>query len=131
MHSSVLSSARLVAFVSTTKADRARAFYRDTLGLNLISEDNFALQFDCGGTVLRVSLAQEVIPAKYTVLGWSVEDLPGTIAAMQKAGVVFERFGFFKQDDLGIWTAPNGDQVAWFKDPDGNLLSLDHHAAAK
>ncbi len=124
--STMLSSGKLTAFVATTNADRARTFYRDTLGLRLVSEDGYALQFDCGGTRLRVSIAPEVTPAKYTVLGWSVEDLRATVLSLQKAGVQFERFGFFKQDDLGIWTAPSGDQVAWFKDPDGNLLSIGH-----
>jgi hypothetical protein len=96
----------------------------------MASEDGFALCFDCGGTALRVTIAQEVTPAKYTVLGWGVEDLKATVLALQKKGIEFERFGFFKQDDLGIWTAPNGDQVAWFKDPDGNLLSIGHSAAS-
>jgi catechol 2,3-dioxygenase-like lactoylglutathione lyase family enzyme len=124
----MLSTEKLVAFVSTTNADRARAFYRDKLGLRLVSEDNFALVFDSGGAPLRVSLAQEVIPAKYTVLGWDVKDLRAAVLNLKKAGIACEIFGFFKQDDLGIWTAPNGDQVAWFKDPDGNLLSVSHHA---
>lgn len=124
----MLSTEKLVAFVSTTNADRARAFYRDKLGLRLVSEDNFALVFDSGGAPLRVSLAQEVIPAKYTVLGWDVKDLRAAVSNLKKAGVTCEIFGFFKQDDLGIWTAPDGDQVAWFKDPDGNLLSVSHHA---
>ncbi|HEV1286576.1 MAG TPA: VOC family protein [Bryobacteraceae bacterium] len=123
----MLSTEKLVAFVSTTNADRARAFYRDKLGLRLVSEDNFALVFDSGGAPLRVSLAQEVIPAKYTVLGWDVKDLRAAVLNLKKAGIACEIFGFFKQDDLGIWTAPNGDQVAWFKDPDGNLLSVSHH----
>ncbi|MGA3187735.1 MAG: VOC family protein [Bryobacteraceae bacterium] len=114
--------------MSTTNADRARAFFRDTLGLRLVSEDGFALVFDSGGAPLRISLAQEVIPAKYTVLGWDVKDIRATVTALKKAGVIFEIFGFFKQDELGIWTAPNGDQVAWFKDPDGNVLSVSHHA---
>ena len=122
----MLSSEKLISFVSTTNADRARSFYRDTLGLRLVSEDGFALRFDCGGSPLRVTIAPEVIPAKYTVLGWSVEDLKATLLSLQKRGVLFERFGFFRQDDLGIWTAPNGDQVAWFKDPDGNVLSIGH-----
>jgi len=126
--STMLSSQKLIAFVSTTNADRARAFYRDTLGLRLISEDGFALRFDCGGTALPVTIAPEVIPAKYTVLGWGVEDLKAAVLSLQKAGVQFERFGFFTQDDLGIWTAPNGDQVAWFRDPDGNLLSIGRSA---
>ena len=123
----MLTSERLVTFVSTTNADRARAFFRDTLGLRLVSEDAFALVFDSGGAPLRVSIAQEVIPAKYTVAGWDVKDLRATVTGLKKAGVIFEIFGFFKQDDLGIWTAPGGDQVAWFKDPDGNVLSVSQH----
>ena len=124
----MLSSEKLIAFVSTTNADRARAFFRDTLKLTLVSEDGFALVFDSGGTHLRVSIAKEVIPAPYTVLGWDVKDIRETVIALKTAGVVFEIFGFFKQDELGIWTAPSGDQVAWFKDPDGNILSVSHHA---
>ena len=120
----MLGSEELVAFVSTTNADRARVFYRDVLGLSLISEDAFALRFDCRGTTLRISIAPEVTPAKYTVLGWAVKDIRASLAALASAGVKFERFGFFKQDELGVWTAPNGDQVAWFKDPEGNLLSI-------
>jgi len=120
----MLGSEELVAFVSTTNADRARVFYRDVLGLSLISEDAFALRFDCRGTTLRISIAPEVTPAKYTVLGWAVKDIRASLAALASAGVKFERFDFFKQDELGVWTAPNGDQVAWFKDPEGNLLSI-------
>jgi len=124
----MLSSEKLVAFVSTTNADHARAFYRDKLGLRLVSEDGFALVFESGGAPLRISLAKEVKPAPYTVLGWDVKDLRTTVANLKKAGITCEIFGFFKQDDLGIWIAPNGDQVAWFKDPDGNVLSVSHHA---
>jgi catechol 2,3-dioxygenase-like lactoylglutathione lyase family enzyme len=124
----LLASEKLVAFVSTTNADHARAFYRDKLGLKLVSEDGFALVFDSGGAPLRVALAKEIKPAQYTVLGWDVKDIRATVEALKKAGVTCEIFGFFKQDDLGIWTAPNGDQVAWFKDPDGNILSVSHHA---
>jgi catechol 2,3-dioxygenase-like lactoylglutathione lyase family enzyme len=124
----MLSSEKLVAFVSTTNADHARAFYRDKLGLRLVSEDNFALVFESNGAPLRVALTKEVKPAQGTVLGWDVKDIRATILDLKKAGVTFEIFGFFKQDDLGIWTAPNGDQVAWFKDPDGNILSVSHHA---
>ena len=116
-----------MAFVSTTNADRARAFFRDTLGLRLVSEDNFALVFDSNGAPLRVALAKEIHPAQYTVLGWMVEDIRATVTQLTKAGVKFEIFGFFKQDELGIWAAPNGDQVAWFKDPDGNILSVSQH----
>jgi len=124
----MLSSEKLVAFVSTTNADHARAFYRDKLGLRLISEDGFALVFESNGAPLRVALAKEVKPIQGTVLGWDVKDIRAAVLDLRKAGVTCEIFGFFKQDDLGIWTAPNGDQVAWFKDPDGNILSVSRHA---
>jgi catechol 2,3-dioxygenase-like lactoylglutathione lyase family enzyme len=123
----MLSNEKLMAFVSTTNADRARAFFRDTLSLRLVSEDNFALVFDSNGAPLRVALAKEVHAAPYTVLGWMVKDIRATVTQLTKAGVKFEIFGFFKQDELGIWAAPGGDQVAWFKDPDGNILSVSQH----
>ena len=121
----MLGSERIVAFVGTRDPGRAKAFYRDTLGLRLVSEDRFALVFDAHGTMLRVSIVPEVAAAKYTVLGWDVADIAATAKDLQKAGVQLERFeGFMKQDELGIWTAPGGARVAWFKDPDGNLLSI-------
>lgn len=126
----MLASEKLMAFVSTANANRARAFYRNMLGLTLVSEDEYALVFDSAGAPLRVALAQEVIPAKYTVLGWQVKDIRETVTALKKAGVIFEIFGFFKQDELGIWTSPSGAQVAWFKDPDGNVLSVSQHEHA-
>ena len=66
-------------------------------------------------------------PAPFTILGWQVTEIEKTVAGLQAKGVAFERFGFFEQDSLGIWTAPTGDKVAWFKDPDGNVLSLSQH----
>lgn len=120
----MLAGQKLVAFVNTANADGARAFYRDVLGLPLVTEDGFALLFDCGGTPLRVAVAPKVTPAPYTVLGWRVEDLRGFVTGLRAKGVRFERFPPMQQDELGIWTAPGGAQVVWFKDPDGNLLSL-------
>jgi catechol 2,3-dioxygenase-like lactoylglutathione lyase family enzyme len=124
----MLSSEKLVAFVSTTNADHARAFYRDKLGLRLVSEDGFALVFDSGGAPLRIALTKEVKPVQGTVLGWDVKDIRTTVTDLKKVGIVCEIFGFFKQDDLGIWTAPDGTQVAWFKDPEGNVLGIAQHA---
>lgn len=120
----MLGSHKLVAFVATRDPVRAKAFYGDTLGLRLISEDQFALMFDAHGTVLRVSIVVELVPAKYTVLGWVVPDIVATVGELKKAGVKLEHFGFKDQDELGIWTAPGGARVAWFKDPDGNTLSV-------
>lgn len=121
---SALSSEKLVAFVATRDAALAKAFYRDTLGLRLVSEDPFALVFDAGGTMLRVTTVAELAPPKYTVLGWQVPDIERSVQDLQKTGVRFERYPGMPQNELGIWTAPGGAKVAWFRDPDGNTLSL-------
>lgn len=100
-------------------------FYRDTLGLRLVSEQlPFALEFDANGTMLRLAIAKHVTPAPGTVLGWAVPDIAATVDELNQAGVVFERFEGMTQDELGIWASPSGAKVAWFKDPAGNLLSL-------
>ena len=124
----ILGSSKIVAFAGVKDAERARTFYRDTLGLRLVSEDGFALAFDVNGTMLRVTLVQQVVAAPYTVLGWAVDDITAKAEALIKAGVKLERYeSFLEQDKLGIWTAPGGARVAWFKDPDGNLLSISQH----
>src|SRR5689334_1582292 len=120
------SSARIIAFVGTMNPARAKEFYQGTLGLDLVNEDNFALTFDVHGTMLRVTTVPKLTPAGFTVLGWGVKDIVSAVRDLQKAGVAFERYGF-PQDDLGIWTAPGGAKVAWFKDPDGNILSVSQH----
>jgi catechol 2,3-dioxygenase-like lactoylglutathione lyase family enzyme len=122
--SSVLAPHKLVAFVATLDQVRAKAFYRDTLGLRLMSEDHFALVFDANGTMLRVTTVHEVAPAKYTVLGWEVPDIVAAAGELRNAGVKVEHYGINNQDERGIWTAPDGTKVAWFKDPDGNTLSV-------
>jgi catechol 2,3-dioxygenase-like lactoylglutathione lyase family enzyme len=113
-----------VAFVATRDPGRAKKFYRDTLGLRLVSEDEFALVFDAAGTMLRVTRVQELAAAKYTVLGWQVRDIGQTAKQLQQAHVALERYPGMQQDELGIWNAPSGAKVAWFKDPDGNTLSI-------
>ncbi len=121
----MLGSHKLMAFVATRDPAKAKAFYGITLGLRLISEDQFALVFDANGTTLRVTTVHELALAKYTVLGWEVPDVAAAVTELGNAGVKFERYGdFMKQDELGIWEAPGGTKVAWFKDPDGNTLSV-------
>jgi len=115
---------KLVAFVATRDPSRAKEFYRDTLGLPLVSEDPFALVFDATGTMLRVTPVQEMAAAKYTVLGWQVRDIVQTAKDLQKARVTMERYPGMEQDEFGIWNSPSGAMVAWFKDPDGNTLSI-------
>ena len=121
---SILGSQKLVAFVATRDPTRAKKFYRDALGLPLISEDEFALVFDALGTMLRVTRVQELAAAKYTVLGWHVRDIVQTAKDLQKANVTLQRYPGMQQDEAGIWTSPSGARVAWFKDPDGNTLSI-------
>lgn len=130
MNSSALGSYNLMAFVGTRDAARAKAFYGDTLGLRFISEDKFAVVFDVNGTMLRVTIVGEFTPAKYTVLGWEVPDIVAAAHALENAGVKLEHYGIPGQDAQGIWTAPDGTRVAWFKDPDGNILSVAQHLDA-
>lgn len=114
----------VIAFVGTADAAKAVAFYRDVLGLHLKHDEPFALVFDANGTMLRVSKVREVPKAGFTVLGWRVPDIEHSVRELHGRGAIFERFPGFSQDDLGVWMADNGDRVAWFKDPDGNVLSL-------
>jgi catechol 2,3-dioxygenase-like lactoylglutathione lyase family enzyme len=122
-----LTESDLVAFVSTAQPAEAMKFYRGVLGLPLVDESRFALVFDANGTMLRVSIVAEVSPAPYTVLGWAVKDIAGAIDALLEAGVTFKRFDGMAQDERGIWQSPSSAQVAWFADPDGNVLSLTQH----
>ena len=120
---------KMIGFVVTNDAEKAKAFYGDVLGFRLVGEDDFALVFDANGTTLRVGKGRDFKPAQGTVLGWEVGDIHAAIRALVARGVRFEQFNlpFMKQDEHGVWTPPNGDKVAWFKDPDGNTLSLSHH----
>jgi catechol 2,3-dioxygenase-like lactoylglutathione lyase family enzyme len=122
----MLGSLNIVAFVPTKDAEKARAFYEGVLGLRFVNDDGFALVFDANGIMVRVARAQ-FTPAQFTILGWQVKEIEKVVAGLQAKGVKFERFGFFEQDELGIWTAPGGSKVAWFKDPDGNVLSVSQH----
>jgi catechol 2,3-dioxygenase-like lactoylglutathione lyase family enzyme len=123
-----LAQQNIIAFAATRDPDRAKKFYRDTLGLPLLSEElPFALVFNVSGTMLRVTIVEKFSPAPFTVLGWQVPNITVAAKALQKAGVEFLRYPGMPQDDLGIWASPNGAKVAWFKDPDGNTLSLSQH----
>jgi catechol 2,3-dioxygenase-like lactoylglutathione lyase family enzyme len=124
---SLLGSRNIVAFVATTNVAKAKRFYRDKLGLPLVEESPFALVFDAHGTMLRVTPVQKMEAAGYTVLGWQVPDIEDAVRRLRKARVRFERYAGMGQDRLGIWQSPGGARVAWFKDPDGNTLSVSQH----
>ena len=107
---------KLIAFVATCDPGRAKKFYRETLGLRLVSQElPFALVFDAHWTMLRVTVVEKLKPAPYTVLGWQVPDITSAAKSLQKAGVQFERYRGMTQDELGIWTSPSGAKVAWFR----------------
>ena len=121
-----------VAFIPTQKPEAARAFYEKTLGLRFESADQFAIVFRLGpepGIMLRVTPAPKFTPHPFTTFGWQVDDIVASVTELAAKGVEFMRYGFMEQDELGIWNAPGGTKVAWFKDPDGNTLSLSQHPA--
>lgn len=120
----MLNTSKIMAFVATQSPGSAREFYENALDLPFISDTPFALVFDLNGTMLRVQKVQEHTPANHTVLGWEVADIRAEIEELTRRGVHFERYEWMEQDELGVWTASGGAKIAWFKDPDGNLLSL-------
>ena len=123
----MLGAINIVAFVPTRDSGKARSFYEGVLGLRFVKDDGFALVLDANGITVRVAKAPEFKPAPFTILGWQVTGIEKVLTALQEKGVHFEIFGFLEQDRLGIWTAPTGDKVAWFKDPDGKVLSVSEH----
>jgi catechol 2,3-dioxygenase-like lactoylglutathione lyase family enzyme len=123
----MLSSSKLVGFVPTKDSRKARAFYEGKLGFQFVSDDQFALVMRAGETMIRIAKAQDFTPAAYTVLGWEVRDIEGIVRWLTQRGVVFEKYPFVQDRELGIWTTPGGDKVAWFKDADGNVLSVSQH----
>ena len=123
----MLGSTNIVAFVPTKDSEKARTFYEGVLGLRFVKDDGFAVVLDANGIMIRVAKVPQFTPTQFTILGWQVKDIEKVVQGLQKNGVRCEIFGFFKQDELGIWTAPTGDKVAWFKDPDGNILSVSEH----
>jgi catechol 2,3-dioxygenase-like lactoylglutathione lyase family enzyme len=120
----------VMAFIPTRDSDAAREFYETKLGLRFIADDQFALVFQSGINLIRISRTGSFTPAPFTILGWQTLDIERDVRELTARGVRFERYDYMgPQDELGIWTAPGGvAKVAWFKDPDGNTLSLSQHA---
>jgi catechol 2,3-dioxygenase-like lactoylglutathione lyase family enzyme len=115
----------LVGFIPTRDGDAARDFYENKVGLHFISEDQFAIVFQSGENMIRLARTGSFTPAPFTILGWLTSHIERDVRGMSARGVKFERYDYMgPQDELGIWTTPGGDKVAWFKDPDGNTLSI-------
>ncbi len=120
----MLAQCALIAFIATTQPEQAKVFYGEALGLRLMEDTPFALVFDAHGTMLRIQKVQTFTPAGHTVLGWLVGNIHEMVEQLLKRGIVFERYPGLPQDEQGIWTTPDGNQIAWFTDPGGNTVSL-------
>ncbi len=123
----MLASGKMVGFVPTKDYDKARAFYEGKLGCDFVSLDQFALVMSIGGHKIRIAKVPNFTPLQGTILGWQVEDIESVANWLRNRGVALEKYPFVQDQELGIWTAPGGDMVAWFKDPDGNILSVSQH----
>ena len=123
----MLASSKIIGFVPTKDSVKARGFYEGILQFEFVSDDMFALIMKAGETMLRIGKVQDFTPAPYTVLGWEVSNIEEVAKWLQKRGVALEKVPFVQDKELGIWTTPNGDKVAWFRDPDGNVLSVSQH----
>ncbi len=120
----MLADASFIGFIPVRDLAAARAFYAGTLELRVVADTPFALVLDVGGTMLRITPVPELPDRPFTVAGWNVPDIGAAVRTLAGRGVRFTRYDGMTQDDLGIWVTPGGDRVAWFKDPDGNTLSL-------
>lgn len=127
----MLTHSKLQAIIWTSRIGEAEAFYRDVLGLTLRTKSDGALVFDVGGSDLRVSPVPSMTRGEHTVMGFAVADLDGVISGLRARGVGFERFAGFPHDENGVVVSPDGARVAWFRDPDGNILSVVQFPAAR
>jgi catechol 2,3-dioxygenase-like lactoylglutathione lyase family enzyme len=123
----MLGSAKIVGFVPTSDYDKARAFYEGKLEFEFVSIDQYALVMSVGGHRIRIAKIPNFAPLQGTILGWEVTDIEAVVTWLRDRGVALEKYPFVQDRELGIWTTPTDDKVAWFKDPDGNILSVVQH----
>ena len=123
----MLASAKIIGFLVTRDYDQARAFFESKLGFQFVSFDQYALVMRAGGTSIRITKNPNFTPAQGTVLGWEVQNIEAVVTWLKGRSVVLEKYPFIQDKELGIWTTPTGDKVAWFKDLDGNVLSVSQH----
>ena len=123
----MLASGRMAGFVPTKDYDRAREFYEGKLAFEFVSLDQFGLVLSVVGHKIRIAKIPNFTPLQGTILGWEVEQIETVAAWLKERGVTLEKYPFAQDRELGIWTAPSGDKVAWFKDPDGNVLGISQH----
>jgi catechol 2,3-dioxygenase-like lactoylglutathione lyase family enzyme len=125
----MLASGKMVGFVPTKDYDKARAFYEGKLEFEFVSLDQYALVMSVGGHRIRIAKVPNFTPLQGTILGWEVKNIETVVIWLRDRGVPPEKYPFVQDRELGIWTTPNGDKVAWFKDPDGNILGVSQHSS--
>lgn len=125
----MLSSSKIVGFVPTKDYTKARAFYEQKLGFVFVSLDQFALVVRAGAHQIRIAKMPDFTPLQGTILGWELENIQSVATWLKGRGVALEKFPFVQDPKLGIWTAPSGDKIAWFRDPDGDVLSISQHVS--
>jgi catechol 2,3-dioxygenase-like lactoylglutathione lyase family enzyme len=123
----MLSRCDLIGFIPTKDPAQARIFYEQTLGLRFLSDDIFALVMESKGNMIRIVQVKDFTPFPFTILGWEVANIDNEVAALAARGISFKRYSWLQQSESGVWSAPGGAKVAWFQDPDGNILSLSQH----
>jgi catechol 2,3-dioxygenase-like lactoylglutathione lyase family enzyme len=123
----MLAAGKMMGFVPTKDYEAARGFYEGKLGFAFVSLDQFALVVSAGEHKIRIVKMSNYTPLPGTILGWQVERIEEVARWLQDRGVTLEKYPFVQDKELGIWNAPGGARVAWFKDPDGNILSISQH----
>jgi len=122
-------AATMIGFILTRDYKKAREFYEGVLGCTFVSHDQFALVVKAGKNSIRIVQMAAFTPLQSTVLGWEVQGIEAVMDRLRERGVAFEKYPFVQDKERGIWTTPNGDKVAWFKDPDGNVLGVSEHVS--
>lgn len=120
----MLETSQTVAFLPSQNLERSEQFYAGVLALPLESRSSIVYVFRCADSILRVTKVDGLRPQPFTVFGWLVADLRGTVTKLRQRGTDFLRYDGLDQDEQDVWTTPNDDLVAWFQDPDQNVLSL-------
>jgi len=123
----MLTAGKMVGFVLTKDYEQARAFYEGKLGFDFVSLDQFAMVMRAGENMIRIVKMPDFVPLRSTVLGWEVGDVEAVVGWLVGRGVAMEKYPWVQDKERGIWTTPDGNKVAWFKDPDGNVLSVSQH----
>ena len=125
----MLNDSRITSLLPTVNPKQSKAFYLNTLGLKLTSEDDYGMEFESASSSVRITVVHEFKPQPFAVLGFKVDAIDREVEALSSKNVKFERYDGLDQDDSGIWTSPSQARIAWFKDPDGNLLSLTQYSS--